>query len=423
VGLAVLVLVISDGCGRGGVAAPSTLAAEPPEDPDVFRTVVLSRGDGGVDSYRIPGLETTPKGTLIAVFDVRHDSRLDLPANTDIGIKRSTDGGKTWGPLTLIMDFDQNQEGSLGNGVGDPCIVVDQQTGTIFVAAFRTLGRPPGETPGPGEGPLKHHFMMTKSTDDGLTWTTPKDTSPQVQDSKWKKFISGPGRGIQLTNGALVMPTQYQPKAYPGMKRFPAKRAPDADAVELLRVADREFPKYSCFIWSRDGGATWRTSPTAVPGDMRTTEAQLVQLDDSTILMTMRNHDPSKRRLWARYSWQGDIGNGTWSEPWFNLPDPTCQASLIRHPSGVLLYSNPNSTSERVRMTIRASSDDGRTWGEGRLLDPRRSGYSCMTVLRDGSIGILYECGTERPIDTLSFARFPLDWVTGGKVPPDRLSK
>ena len=392
-------------------------AASGAGDSEIFRRVVLKRGDHGIDSYRIPGLEITPTGTLIAVFDVRHDSRLDLPANTDIGIARSTDRGQTWSPVKIIVDYDKNEPGSLGNGVGDPCIAVDQQTGTIFVATFRTHGRPPDSKPGAGEGPLLHHFVMTKSNDDGLTWSPPVDVSPQVQDPRWKKFISAPGRGIQLKDGTLVMPAQYQPKPYPGMKRFDVVVPPNADAVELLRVADRQLPKYSCFIWSKDHGATWHTSPTAVPGEMRTSEAQIVQLDDGALLLSMRNHDPSKRRLWSRFTWQDSIAKGKWSEPWFDLPDPTCQASLVRHPSGTLLFSNPNSTTERVAITIRASTDGGRTWPHSRRLDSRKSAYSCMAILPDGAVGILYECGEERPMDTLTFARFPLEWVTGGARP------
>jgi sialidase-1 len=86
-------------------------------------------------------------------------------------------------------------------------------------------------------------------------------------------------------------------------------------------------------------------------------------------------------------------------------------ASLMRHPSGVLLFANPNSPRQRVGMTIRASRDEGRSWSDGWLLDARPSSYSCLTVLRNGQVGILYETGEKTGIETLTFARFPLSLV------------
>jgi hypothetical protein len=92
-----------------------------------------------------------------------------------------------------------------------------------------------------------------------------------------------------------------------------------------------------------------------------------------------------------------------------HVTDPTCMASLIRHPNGVLLFSNSNDARRRVAMTIRTSDDDGKTWSDGNLLDPGFSMYSSMTVLRNGSIGIVYESGDTAGV---VFARFPLVWVS-----------
>ena len=396
-------------------AQPSAaVPADLPGGPGVFRKILRHRGQGRVDSYRIPGLVTTPRGTLIAVFDLRHDSRLDLPSNADIGIMRSTDSGKTWGPVQVVIDYDFNEPGSLGNGVGDPCVLVDERTGAILIGAVNTKGAIAAAASAAKAAPeeLIYRFILTKSTDDGLTWSTPADITSQVMDPTWMKVIPGPGRGIQLRDGTLVMPAQYQPKPAPGVKRTKIDVPSDADAAELLRIQHRELPKHACVMWSKDGGATWKISSPAIPGELRTSESQVAQLDERTLLLSIRNHDPSKRRAWAHFTWKNDLADGRWSEPWFAVPDPTCEGGLIRHPRGVLLFSNPNSETARERMTVRASTDRGRTWSAGRLIDPRRSGYSCLTVLPDGSVGLLYECGTERPIDTLMFVRFPLEWIT-----------
>src|SRR5699024_11375756 len=92
-------------------------------------------GDDEVASYRIPGLVTTNEGTLIAAYDIRYEDAGDLQGNIDVGISRSTDGGRSWEPMQVIMDMDE--WGGLSedqNGVGDPSILVDDQTGTIWVA-------------------------------------------------------------------------------------------------------------------------------------------------------------------------------------------------------------------------------------------------------------------------------------------------
>jgi sialidase-1 len=190
--------------------------------------------------------------------------------------------------------------------------------------------------------------------------------------------FNGPGNGIQLRDGTLVFPAQFK----------------DANNVP-----------HSCFVESRDGGASWKISPPAIPGEPPTSESQIAECADGSLLLSMRDESRSGNRVWARW-----IG-GKWSEPWRNVTDPTCMASLIRHPDGPLLFSNPNDKRQRLNLTVRTSNDGGRTWGDGRLLDPRPASYSCMTVLKDGSIGILYETGEDFSAETLTFARFPLEWA------------
>ena len=351
-------------------------AADLPDDPRIFRTTVRKQGDDGVHTYRIPGLATTPRGTLIAVFDARNKGGGDLPGDIDVGMVRSTDDGATWGAMQRIMDYDAAVPGSRGNGVGDPTVLVDAKIGAIFVAALWSKGPRAWAGSGPGMTPEQTgQFVIVKSTDDGLTWGKPVNITAQIKRPEWKLLFNGPGNGIQLRDGTLVFPAQFK----------------GADNVP-----------HSCFIESRDGGTTWKISPPAIPERPPTSEAQIAECSDGSLLLTMRNEARTGQRAWARWR------DGKWSEPWLAVTDPTCMASLISHPKGVLIFSNPNNPARRDRMTIRHSADDGKTWSDGKLLDPGFSMYSSMTVLRDGRIGILYESG-----DTagLVFARFPLEWV------------
>ncbi|MEK0452069.1 MAG: hypothetical protein RL088_4337 [Verrucomicrobiota bacterium] len=347
-----------------------------PDDPRIFRTTVRKRGQDGVHTYRIPGLATTPRGTLIAVFDARNKGGGDLPGDIDVGMMRSTDDGATWSAMLRVMDFDAAEPGSAGNGVGDPTVLVDAKTGAIFVAALWSKGKRAWFGSGPGITPGETgQFVIVKSADDGLTWSKPVSITPQIKRPEWKLLFNGPGNGIQLRDGALVFPAQFK---------------------------DEGGVAHSCFIESRDGGTTWKIAPPPIPERPPTSEAQIAECRDGSLLLTMRNEARTGQRAWARWR------DGKWSEPWFAVTDPTCMASLVSHPKGVLLFSNPNNAARRVAMTIRHSTDDGKTWSDGKLLDPGVSMYSSMTVLRDGRIGILYESGD---VAGLVFARFPLEWV------------
>lgn len=334
-------------------------------DTNAYRSILRQAGDEDVHTYRIPGLATTEKGTLIAVFDARNQSGADLPGDIDVAMMRSTDNGETWSPMKRIIDFDASVPGSMGNGVGDPAVLVDRKTGTIFVAALWSHGKRAWHGSGPGLTPEETgQLVLVKSNDDGITWSDPINITQQVKDPAWRLCFNGPGNGIQLKDNTLVFPAQFR---------------------------DETGMPHSCFIASRDGGETWQISPAAIPTAIPTSESAVVQLADGSLLLSMRNESKAGIRAWARWNWKGTLMQGTWSEPWYTAADPTCMASLIQLPNGDLLFSNPNDAQRRVNLTVRRSSDGGRSWDTGRVMDAGGAMYSCMTVLRDGRIGILYE--------------------------------
>ena len=330
------------------------------------------------------------------MFDIRHDGDGDLPANIDVGLMRSEDQGESWGPMTAILDMDGREEGTRGNGVGDPAILVDRASNTIFVVALWSKGDRAWKGSGPGVTPEETgQLLMTRSQDDGRSWSSPINVTARLhgRDPAWRLFFNGPGSGIQLRDGTLVFAAQYR---------------------------EASGPPHSCFLYSRDHGETWAVAPAAIPGQPPTSESQVAELEDGSLLLTMRDESKSGRRAWARWTWNErstedraisapDGVEGQWSEPWHVVTDPTCMASLLRHPQGPLLFSNPNDPRQRVSLTVRSSTDGGKTWSDGRLLATGECMYSCMTVLNDGRVGILYEVDGR-----LDFARFPLSWLDEG---------
>lgn len=351
-------------------------------------------GDDGVNTYRIPGLATTSKGSLIAVYDVRHKNSGDLPGDIDVGMSRSTDGGRTWEPMRTIIDMG-NDPSFAFDGVGDPSILVDRKTGTIWVAALWSHGNNSWNGSGQGLSPDQTgQFVLVKSTDDGKTWSKPINITEQIKHPDWCLLLAGPGKGISMSDGTIAFPAQYQDP-------------PNSDNKAAHRLP------HSTFIYSRDQGETWQIATGAFDD---TTEAQLVELADGQIMLNCRYNRDSKRVVMTT----SDMGK-TWSEHPTSrkaLIEPrACMASLIdvspEHgdvKTQWLLFSNPDHSNTRKRITIKASPDGGLTWPKEHqlLLDEGTGrGYSCMTMIDEETVGILYESSQA----DLVFQRIPLDAI------------
>ena len=341
------------------------------------------RHEDDSDTYRIPGLARTNKGTLIAAYDVRYKGGADLPADIDVGTSRSTDGGRTWEPMRIALDMGRDPKFAF-DGVGDPCVFVDRETGRIWVAALWSHGKRAWIESGPGMTPDETgQLVMASSDDDGRTWSKPVNITSQVKNPAWRLVLAGPGTGITLRDGTLVFPGQFK----------------DADNVP-----------HSTLVWSKDRGKTWRMG-AGVKG--KTTECQVVELADGPIMINCRDDRGGSRTV----ATTRDLG-ATWQlHPTDRkaLPESVCMASLLAlDVPGVgrrLLFSNPATTSGRHTMTVKVSADEGMTWPEERftLYDARKGlGYSCLAPVDDGHVGVLYEGLAE-----LYFLRLPLAELLG----------
>ena len=340
-------------------------------------TIIHKQGQFECHTFRIPAMVATNKGTLLGVYDMRYTSSRDLQGHMDIGLSRSTDGGNNWARPVSIMDM--KKYGDLPedqNGCSDPNILVDRTTGEIFVSAVWTHGKPGthqwrGKGSEPGYSINKSsQFMIVRSIDDGLTWSTPENWTNKLKDPKWHLFAPAPGNGITLSNGTLVMPTQGR------------------DAV------GRPF---SNLMWSEDHGKNWTLSEHARDN---TTECAVVELSNGSLMLNMRDNrnrsDKSKTNGRA-VSVTLDMGKSWSVHPSDHkaLPEPVCMASLLSHdlPDGrrALFFSNPNSKQRREKMTVRMSLDGGQTWPRSILLDQKGGAYSSLAMVDEKTLGILYE--------------------------------
>ena len=270
----------------------------------------------------------------------------------------------------------------------DGCVgsASDRDTGTIWLLLTRNLGEDTEAEIMHGASRGTREVWVMKSEDDGVTWSERAEITETTKAPDWTWYATGPGCGIQLSSGRLLIPCDHAVR----------------DTLQWR----------SHVIYSDDHGATWKMGGVL---EDKTNECQVVELVDGALLLNMRSYHGRNRRAIAT-SRDGGI---TWSEVTFDhaLIEPVCQASLLRftdektHTKNRLLFSNPASTN-RARMTVRLSYDEGRAWPVSKVLHAGHAAYSALAVLSDATIGCLYERGERSPYERITFARFSVEWLT-----------
>jgi sialidase-1 len=370
-------------CNTGLVLVVSLILA--PElarsQESLQETDVFISGREGYHTFRIPALVVSKRGTLQAFCEGRKSGRGDS-GNIDLVLKRSLDGGATWQPMQVLADMGDDT-------IGNPCPVVDRDTGTIWLPMTRNPGNETLETISSGKSKERRTVWIMKSDDDGVTWSKPREITGDVSAANWTWYATGPGCGIQTRTGRLVIPCDH-------------------------RVAGSK-ERGSHVFYSDDHGKTWKLGGRVAPD---TNECQVVELADGTLLLNMRSYHGKNRRAMST----SRDGGLTWSELRHDdaLIEPICQASFLRctlagqHGKNRLLFANPASTG-RIKMTVRLSYDEGRTWPVSRMLHAGPSAYSCLALLPVLCVGCLYERGQQSPYERITLARFSLGWLSEGK--------
>ncbi|MHC4404801.1 MAG: sialidase family protein, partial [Planctomycetota bacterium] len=329
-------------CGLGHVGETMARADEPFRQVDVFTS-----GTEGYHTYRIPGIVLSNKGTLLAFCEGRKTSRSDH-GDLDLVLRRSTDGGKTWGPMQLVYE----EGGTAQITIGNPCPVVDRTDGTVWLPFSRENDR----------------VFITKSTDDGKTWAKPTEITEHVKKPNWGWYATGPGHGIQLASGRLVIP---------------------CDCGDSKGWGDWDKKGRSLIFYSDDHGNTWQLGGVTEAG---MNECEAVELADGSLLLSMRQYLGPKQRAFA-VSTDGGL---SWSKPKHHpqVHCPVCQSSIQRYTLPLvgeksrILYSGPGGP-DRSHMTVRLSYDEGKTWPVAKVIHEGLAAYSDLVVLPDRSIGCL----------------------------------
>ena len=351
------------------------VAPDSPESLNLFTC-----GTEGVNTYRIPSLLLAPDNSLLAFCEARKESIADA-SPTDIILRRSIDGGKTWLPTQSLL------RGKGKEALMNPCAVIDRMSNRILL--FCIDAHKYGEN--------KHRQLLLTSDDNGRNWSAPVELGKLISNYD-NSFVFGPGAAIQLRNGRLLIP------GYIG---------------GIDDELDENF--YSCALYSDDHGKSWIQSKTV---EELSDESQVIELKDGTVMLNMRGNMGKSCRGVAT----SKNGGETWSPVHWDraLNECPCQATIIRFSFAKngkkdrILFANPDNKGERfgilerTKMTVRLSYDEGRTWPVKKLIHAGPSSYSTMVRLPNGEIGLLFEGGEKHRREWIRFVRFSLDWLTDG---------
>ncbi|WP_336109991.1 sialidase family protein [Streptomyces sp. PTD9-10] len=379
---------------------PHPAHAQPAAVPPEFEQQILFKAaqDPGYACFRIPAIVRTADGTLLAFAEGRVLNCGDA-ADIDLVVKRSTDGGRTWGPLQVV------NEGA-GDTHGNPAPIVDRDTGRIWLAETYNTGRKDSAS---CSVPCDRSPHLQYSDDDGKTWSEPRDLSPEILPADWNSwYATGPVHGIQLTHGR-----------YAGRLVFGV----NTETWDGSRVS----ANHAALIVSDDHGGHWRigatdTWPIAADGTFRQkpSELTLAERTDGSVLVSGREQDGTD--LGHRTQAVSRDGGGSFAAPFRDLPDlytPQVQGSMLRVGDRILLAC-PADPDRRRTMTVRSSYDGGRTWDSvdrGTVVTTDWSGYSDLVRVDHDTVGLLYEGGAVDARDEIRFARFSEDWLAPHRGP------
>ncbi|MFE1239075.1 exo-alpha-sialidase [Streptomyces tendae] len=387
-------LALATSCALA-VSSPFPAHARPGDRAPGFEEQVLfdaARDPGGYACFRIPAVVRTTEGTLLAFAEGRVLGCGDA-GDIDVVLKRSTDGGLTWGPLQVVNDGG-------GDTHGNPAPVVDRATGRVLLLETYNAGRTDG---GNCAVPCARTPHLQHSDDDGRTWSAPRDLGPEILPPDWNSwYATGPVHGVQLTGGA-----------HPGRLVVGV----NAETWDNTRVS----ANHAALVVSDDGGEHWRTGatdtwPVAADGTFRQkpSELTLTARADGALLVSGREENGTD--LGHRTQALSRDGGDTFAAPFRALPDlyaPQVQGAVLRLGDRTLL-SAPADPDRRRTMTVRSSWDGGATWDSvdrGTVVTRDWSGYSDLVAVDDATVGLLYEGGASDARDEIRFARFTEDWL------------
>jgi sialidase-1 len=343
------------------------LAASAFAQSSARQAVLFHSGEASYFCFRIPALVNAGRDTVLAFAEARRTNCEDWD-EIDLVVKRSEDGGRTWSDLRLLFHDGKRS-------VNQPAPVYDRQTGVVWLVFCKD----------------NQQVFVTRSRDQGATWSDPQEITEATKDPGWKYVAAGPGHGIQLASGRLLLAAWGD--ASPGPVAWP----PVWGQVE-----------FTFAMFSDDHGATWKRGRAMYEN---LTEEGMVAEVGQRVYMSLRSLHGKRRRA---HAWSDD-GGSSWSRIEFDdaLPEPPAHGSILRLQGNRLLFVNPASDQARERLTARISSDEGRTWPVATVLYEGSAAYSDLAMTSGGDVLCLFEAES---YSKMILTRMDVEGLTHGGI-------
>lgn len=337
-------------------------------------TTLFKPGESAYNCFRIPAVVVAKDGSVLAFAEARKKSCSDT-GNIDLVMKKSTDNGNSWSDLKVVWDDGENV-------CGNPAPVVDSKTGTVHLLLTWNNGEDHESEIIKGTSKETREVYHLQSTNNGDSWTKPKNITATTKLKNWTWYATGPVHGIQLKKGP-----------HKGRLMIPSDHI-EADSKKY----------YSHVIYSDDNGSTWKLGGRT-PRD-QVNECTMVQLKNGDLMLNMRNYERKEEQ--ARQVAISKDGGITWENQHIdtNLPEPRCQGALLtikRKRKQLLLFTNPADPKKRVNMTLSISRDQGKSWEEKITIFDKHAAYSDLVELNNKQIFVFFEAGENNAYEGIHY--------------------
>ncbi|MBP2325932.1 sialidase-1 [Kibdelosporangium banguiense] len=352
-------------------------------------SVPYTSGTAGYHTFRIPAVVRAASGALLAFAEGRVESAGDTGA-IRVVLRRSYDGGCSWGPMTVVST---NGDATAGNPApvvlpGGDIVLLTTRNGRVTEREIMS---------GTVSAEDSRRVFVQRSRDNGRTWSPAREITQVAKKPDWRWYATGPGHAIVLRGGRIVVPANHS-------------AAPPAGSADVGTEA-KYYGGHD--LISDDGGRTWRIGFTEDRTDVNvaSNETTVAQLPDGRLYFNSRNQGALGGRV-DTVSTDGGESLAAPYRPQTTLTGPKVQGSVLQttHPR-VLLFSGPADPAVRRSMAVRVSGDQGRTWRQGHVVSAGPAAYSDLVQL-GGSVGLLYETGVNGPYETITFTRIPMRVLT-----------
>ncbi len=398
----------------------SLALAEPPRFEE---NIVWEDGEDGMLTYHVPTIFVSQRDTILVSADARFKDYGDFGPH-HIVLKRSTDGGRTWGPNTYIARSNGKQIFLFPNLI--------QPRGSSRISFFYSEK---------DLADIHHvtHVWLRHSDDDGLTWSAPRDLVDVLvkRDAELRELVHSGKAGPEFSHDN---PALYGRRAFftgPGVAiqlSADHRIAPNRLVVPVLGMQDRwaheqQRGQFNTFLFSDDQGVSWQAGGTVPIGNYPNSEPSVVELSNGDLLLNIRVEGK-----YFRVVSRSKDGGKTWSmaERFEGLPaydqvhSGLLRYSFARHDptqTNRILFCFPNGQADekgrprRENMSVWLSYDEHKSWAVKKVINPGPSFYSNLAMLSDGAILLVYgRDGTNRSMPARNaVARFNLEWLTEGK--------